>query len=149
MTKKMRQQIVLDAIRGKKIYTLSDLLKEVSRKHCKVDISTLSRDIAELGVAKTFEGYKILHAADGGSEILPAQVTTLQQMITGIKAVGTTVVIHTITGGAQAVARLLDILPDSGLVGTVAGDDTIFAIAATNKDADKFVKLVAQTIEQR
>jgi arginine repressor len=87
MTKKTRQQLVLDIVTQKKVYTFYDILRELEKRRCKVNVSTLCRDIAELKVVKTVEGYRMLKDATGAPEVLPSQVATLQQMITGIKVV--------------------------------------------------------------
>ena len=149
MTKKMRQQIILNVINTKKVRNLSELLQEVTKQGCKVNLSTLSRDLTETGIVKTPDGYRFMSDKNDAVEILPSQVTTLQQMIKGMKAVKNMVVVQTTTGGAQVVARWLDLVPNSGLVGTVAGDDTIMGLAETNTDANKFIKWLSNTIENR
>jgi transcriptional regulator of arginine metabolism len=149
MTKKTRQQLVLDIVTQKKVYTFYDILRELEKRRCKVNVSTLCRDIAELKVVKTVEGYRMLKDATGAPEVLPSQVATLQQMITGIKVVKNLIIVHTITGGAPAVARLFDITVDTGLVGTIAGDDTILCITSGDKDAKKFFEWLSRTMERK
>ena len=68
-------------------------------------------------------------------------------MVKGMEAIKHFVILHTTTGGAQAVARLIDLIPDSGLAGTIAGDDTILGITKTKSNAAKFIKKLSNTIE--
>jgi transcriptional regulator of arginine metabolism len=149
MTKKIRQQVILDVVKAKNIFNLFGLLTEVKRQGCRVNVSTLSRDLTEIGIVKTRSGYRFLNDREQNPEIMPSRVATLQQMITGMQAVKNLVIIYTTTGGAQAVGRWLDLIPHSGLVGTVAGDDTILGITENNAKAQKFINKLSQTIENR
>lgn len=148
MTKQMRQQKVLNIVSQEKVYTLPDLLGKLGTQGYKVNVSTISRDISELGIIKTLEGYKAMSPQDG-PEVLPALTSSLQQMVTGINIAGNITLIHTITGGAQAVGRLIDTVPNSTILGTVAGDDTIIAVSDTNTNAKKFVEWLSNMIENK
>lgn len=149
MTKKMRQQTILKMINTKKVRNLTELMHELDKQRCNVNLSTLSRDLTEIGIVKTPEGYRFMSNTEDAVEILPSQITTLQQMIKGMKPVKNLVIVHTTTGGAQVVARWIDLIPNSMLVGTIAGDDTIMGIAENNANANKFIKWLSSMIENR
>jgi transcriptional regulator of arginine metabolism len=89
---------------------------------------TLSRDIHELGIIKTPEGYREAGAivtADTGDNLR----RVLQEFLRDVEVAQNLVVLQTNPGAAAAVALALDAESWPELVGTVAGDDTIFAAA--------------------
>jgi len=145
----MRQQIIMNIVGTKQISNLTELMKEVSRQGCRVNLSTLSRDISEIGIVKTTKGYTVLSGNEKSAEVLSSQVSTLKQMVKGMETISNFVVLHTTTGGAQAVARLIDLIPDSGLAGTIAGDDTIFGIAKNEANARSLIKRISSLIESK
>lgn len=147
MTKRTRQKAIMDIVGSTRVYSFADMLKELAKRGCKVNTSTLCRDIAQMQIVKTVEGYRPLREGADYAEALPSMVTTIQQTITGIRVINNLAVIHTIAGGAQVVARLLDTTPHSHLVGTVAGDDTILGIAENKKEAKAFFKWLSGKIE--
>ena len=91
---------------------------------------TLSRDLKNLGLARTPTGYV---APPAPSAFVPderraeALDRVLAQSVLSIQAAGTLVVIKTPAAGAHPVARALDEAALPELVGTIAGDDAVFA----------------------
>ena len=85
--------------------------------------SSVSRDLRELGAIKTARGYEL---PDGGGEG-DAQVEAVAGLLRGTQAAGPNLlVIRTAIGAAQRVALAFDRVRWPGMVGTIAGDDTIF-----------------------
>jgi transcriptional regulator of arginine metabolism len=106
--------------------------------------ATVSRDLAELGVLKVGNRYLALPHEPGsaGIEVLPSFVldtTTAQN----------TVVIHTRDGTAGAVANVLDRVKGLKIVGTIAGQDTVFAVSPDNAAAEEVASLVADVCRAR
>jgi len=110
--------------------------------------ATLSRDLKDLGAVKGPQGYtlpEMLHAAAPSGSMASAIITDgsprLHQAVRDFVAHATTagnlVVLKTGPGHAQVVALELDRSPPAGVVGTIAGDDTIFIAAKTTKDASR------------
>jgi len=93
--------------------------------------ATLSRDLADLGVVKGPDGWRM---PDQGtmapSELAPA----VRAYLLSVEVGGTLVVLRTRTGHATPLAVELDKTRLEGSLGTIAGDDTIF-IAAADQDA--------------
>ena len=104
---------------------LADLL--AARGH-RVTQATISRDLQAIGAVKSDAGYVIGVSPAGDS---PALVRTLADLALSLQASGNLVVIHTPPGAAQLLAAALDASPVAGLIGTVAGDDTVLAVGAT------------------
>jgi len=99
---------------------------------------TLSRDVRELGLAKTPRGY--VAPAEAVAQFAPAAMrqSKLDRALRGfalsVQAAGALVVVKTPPAAAQPVARALDEAPLAGVVGTIAGDDTVF-VATPNERA--------------
>ena len=91
--------------------------------------ATLSRDLRALGAVKGAEGYMLpgLAAVPAGD----AEVrTAVRTWLTRAQVALNQVVLHTPAGGAQALALVLDRVQPGGLLGTIAGDDTVFVACA-------------------
>jgi transcriptional regulator of arginine metabolism len=85
---------------------------------------TLSRDIRELGLVKTAEGYREM-----GREAPGAQLTTLAaEFLQDVRIAQNQVVLKTAPGHASSVAVALDGAEWPEVIGTIAGDDTILVI---------------------
>jgi len=140
MGKNKRQQIVLDIISKTEVNTQEELLTILAEKGLAVTQATVSRDIKDLGLVKTaglVKKYRYVlpdEARAGGK--------AAEQFRHAVKCVlkaMNTVVIKTISGNGNAVAALIDNMNIEWIVGTIAGDDTIFAVAKNEEDADKII----------
>lgn len=140
MGKNKRQQIVLDIISKTEVNTQEELLTILAEKGLAVTQATVSRDIKDLGLIKTaglVKKYRYVlpdEARAGGK--------AAEQFRHAVKCVlkaMNTVVVKTISGNGNAVAALIDNMKIEWIVGTIAGDDTIFAVAKNEEDADKIV----------
>lgn len=94
---------------------------------------TLSRDLRELGVVKGPGGYTIPSAPSARSQAQLGEV--LAGRMVSAEVSGTLVILRTDPGNAQPIAVLLDGAPPLGVVGTLAGDDTIFIATRSSRDA--------------
>jgi transcriptional regulator of arginine metabolism len=135
MRKAYRQAQILKLIRGRSIATQEELAEELAAAGVEASQVTLSRDIRELGLVKTAAGYHepSANGPESNRDNLPR---VLQEFLRDIRVAQNLVVLKTIPGGAQPVARALDTEERPEIVGTVAGDDTIF-IASPNASAAK------------
>ena len=118
---------------------LADLLAE---RGTRVDQSTLSRDLRDLGVIKTPEGYSLpggtsdLHPAASASQLAAA----IAQWLLSATAAQNQVVLSTPAGGAQPLCVALDAARHQSIVGTLAGDDTILIICADSGAARRLAQ---------
>ena len=95
--------------------------------------SSVSRDLRELGAVKTARGYELPSTADTGDE----QVASVASLLRSITPAGSNLlVIRTAIGAAQRVGLALDRSAWPGIVGTIAGDDTVF-VATESAHAQK------------
>jgi len=95
--------------------------------------SSVSRDLREIGAIKTGKGYELRTADASGDE----QVAAVANLLRSITPAGSNLlVIHTGIGAAQRVGLALDRCGWPGMVGTIAGDDTVF-VATESAHAQK------------
>ncbi len=95
--------------------------------------SSVSRDLREIGAIKTAHGYEMPSGRNTGDE----QVAAVADLLRSTTPAGSNLlVIHTGIGAAQRVALALDRSGWPGIVGTIAGDDTIF-VATESAHAQK------------
>ena len=132
MSKSFRQGQILKLVHAKSIYTQDELAQELKKLGITATQVTLSRDIRELGLAKTPEGYRQITASEAG----PALETLAAEFLLDVRLAQNLIVLKTSPGHANSVAVALDDGEWPEVVGTLAGDDTILVIAADNATAE-------------
>lgn len=111
-----------------------ELCKVLARRGFHVTQATLSRDLNELRLVKTPEGY-ILRNGDAPAEPIPAVSRLVKEFVREVRRAQNLLVIKTIPGSAQPVAVAIDAESWDEVVGTVAGDDTLLIITSNNRSA--------------
>jgi transcriptional regulator of arginine metabolism len=139
-----RQDLILKVISEKNLGTQQDVVTALVEEGVEVAQATVSRDLAELGVLKVGHRYLALPHEPGsaGIEVLPS-------FVLGIAPVQNQVVIHTRDGTAGAVSSVLDRVKGLKIVGTIAGQDTVLAIAPDNPAAEEVAGLIADVCRAR
>jgi transcriptional regulator of arginine metabolism len=137
MNKAFRQGQILKVIRNKRILTQEDLARELKGSFG-LDTTqvTLSRDVRELGLLKTPDGYAQVSAASSGPDLAAVAGELLQD----VRAAQNLIVLRTSPGNANALAVALDKENWPEIVGTIAGDDTVLIVAPDGATADKLRK---------
>jgi transcriptional regulator of arginine metabolism len=124
-----RREAVARILRSGRISTQDDLLAELRREGFRATQATLSRDLARLGARR-------VSRPDGGAfyelgEAPPGDgFAALRGLVSAVEANGSLVVVRTHPGSAPAVARAIDLSRMPEVLGTIAGDDTIFVAPA-------------------
>jgi len=116
MNKHSRQQTILSLIKAKPIGTQEDLRALLERAGVPATQSSVSRDLEELGVVK-HHGHYTLPRTNGGAA---------RGLVSLDQAGDSLVIARTVPGLASAVAVEIDAATISEIVGTIAGEDTIF-----------------------
>ncbi|MBN1646530.1 MAG: ArgR family transcriptional regulator [Spirochaetales bacterium] len=119
-------------INNRTIHSQEELLDYLIKENYKVTQATLSRDLKLLKVGKISDGWKgYYYSMPGEEERRDSEsifIQDVQRAFLSIKFSGNLAVIHTLPGHADSVAYAMDKLNISELIGTIAGDDTIFAV---------------------
>lgn len=134
MDKAERQQKILDLIKAKRVSSQGELVALLEKKGIASTQASVSRDLADLGVVKEGGAYRPPALRPGQSAIV--------DRLTVDKAGDNLVVVRTGPGMAQTVAVHLDRTKIPGLVGTIAGDDTIFLAIASRDDQNNVIRKV-------
>ena len=132
MNKSYRHGQILKLIRARRLHTqqeLADALQSVGVSATQV---TLSRDIRELGLLKTPQGYtQAAEAAPDGPDVASA----IREFVLDLRVAQNLLVLRTPPATANTVAVALDRANWPEVVGTVAGDDTVLIVAPDHKTA--------------
>jgi transcriptional regulator of arginine metabolism len=142
--KTTRQDLILRLISERDLGTQQDVVSALAFERVEVEQATVSRDLAELGVLKVGSRYLALPHDPGsaGIEVLPSFVLR-------IVPAQNLVVIHTRDGTAGAVSSVLDRVKGLKLLGTVAGQDTVLAIAPDVDAAGEVASLIADVCKAK
>lgn len=132
MEKEERQQAILGLIQRAHISSQEQLRRRLSGLGFRVTQATLSRDLKELNVVKT--------AGNNGKYKYAVLDTWTNLPVRSCQASGNLLILHTQPGMAPAVAYKIDDLEIAGILGTVAGEDTLLAVVAEGYDARKVRK---------
>jgi transcriptional regulator of arginine metabolism len=122
-----RRDAVARIIRTRRIGTQEELLAAVSAAGFRATQATLSRDLARLGARRVSrpEGGTVYELGDGAA-VQGAGLAALRGLVADVSANATLVVVRTHPGSAPAVARAIDLAGLREVLGTIAGDDTVF-----------------------
>jgi transcriptional regulator of arginine metabolism len=132
MNKAYRQAQILKLIGARQVHTQEELAQSLKAQGIPATQVTLSRDIRDLRLAKTPEGYRQLTPEPAG----PGFDTLAQEFVQDVRGAQNLIVLKTAPGHANSVAVALDQQEWPEVVGTVAGDDTVLVILPDSDTAD-------------
>ena len=133
MSRNVRQSKILELIAKYEIDTQDDLSSELKKAGFTVTQATVSRDIKELGLIKVLsgEGYKYAVPTESLTGVSVKIVNMFRESVISIDGANNLIVIKTLPGSANAAALLVDKLDVIGVMGCIAGDDTVLVILKT------------------
>jgi len=144
MSKLARQTRILELVQREPLSSQDELRLRLARHGFKVTQATLSRDIHELGLIKTAEGYAAPQAAPPPEGALPKVARLCREFVTEVREAQSLLVLKTAVGSAQPVAAGLDAEAWPEVLGTVAGDDTILIISPDRKTAHRLASRIRE-----
>lgn len=124
--KRERQRTLLEIVRAKPAATQAQLQRRLKRLGIAATQSSISRDLTELGIVKVAGAYRLPYLERGESPLI--------DVLEADTAGDHLIVLKTAAGQASVVAVRIDQAQFPDIVGTVAGDDTIF-VAVKNREA--------------
>lgn len=147
--KKERQSMILSLIEKSPIETQEDLQQQLFDAGFNVTQATVSRDIKELRIVKILDSDGIyryaVHGANKGKSFKYVEIFS-HSAISVVYALNN-VVIKCHPGMAQGACASLDMMNCENVLGTLAGDDTIFVITKTEKDAAALCNMLLDIIK--
>ena len=129
MNRHQRQQAILELVSEQALSTQAEVAAALSDAGFDVVQTTVSRDLAELGLVKVrAPSGRLVYAPPGASDAdrQRALGAALRRYAVGAEAAGSLLVVTTPSGYANALAQAIDEASHPAIVGTVAGDNTIF-----------------------
>ena len=141
--KSKRQEKILELIEKYNIETQEELIARLAECGIESKQTTVSRDIKELRLIKTLSSetgkYKYTSSNAGAADSFTTRLRNIfRECVTDIDAAQNMVVIKTLPGLGQAAAMAIDAMRAPDVVGTLGGDDTVFAVMRDNDSAQKF-----------
>lgn len=137
-----RHAKILELIGQKDIETQEELVDALRKQGMDVTQATVSRDVKELKLIKVLSSsgrYKYASISQGESVLSEKLVNIFAQTVINIDYVGNSILIKTLSGSGSAAAEAIDTLGWDGIVGTIAGDNTILILARTEEKARELV----------
>ncbi len=129
MRKFERQGVILRLVSEQELSTQTELADALREAGFDAVQTTVSRDVADLGLVKVRNEHgRLVYAPPGAADLsrLGELASALRRWALSIVPTGNIVVIQTPPGHANALARAIDAASLADVAGTVAGDDTIF-----------------------
>jgi len=136
MSKLARHSEIRDLVSSQDVSSQEELRRRLYRRGHRVTQATLSRDIHELRLVKTAEGYKFPQG-EVPDAFLPSIERLIREFVYEVKTAQNLVVVKTSAGSAQPVSAAIDGEEWEEVVGTIGGDDTILVIAPDDRTAQK------------
>ena len=149
--KNSRHELILNIIKENKIRTHEALVDELSSRGVTVTQATVSRDIKALKLVKTpFEAgqYRYSVSSGEGEDNSGKFYSILSHSVTDVNFAGNMVAVKCFSGMAQAACAAIDSLMLDKIIGTLAGDDTIFVLCKDEENAAEFRDYVKKILEQ-
>ena len=129
--KEQRQSKILSLIQKSEIETQEDLAEALKNEGFSITQATVSRDIRELKLTKVATkagGQKYVSLSNVEQQVSEKVIRVFKDAFVNIDYAGNTIVISTLVGMGNAVAAAVDAFNMEEIIGTLAGDDTIFCL---------------------
>ncbi len=134
---------ILEIIKEYEVETQEELADLLKKSGFKVTQATVSRDIKELRLIKVLtrnKRYKYASMQQQEHMLSDRLINLFKESVVSIDHSGNMIVLKTLTGAANAAASAIDAINSTDIVGSIAGDDTIFLLIRENSDLDEVIE---------
>jgi transcriptional regulator of arginine metabolism len=140
-----RQRAIRGLLARSPVATQAELVAELRRQGIAATQSSVSRDLRDLGVARI--GGRYVQRTDLVER--DPRMAEVARLLRAVRLAGPHLtVVQTATGAAQGVARAFDAATWPEVVGSLAGDDTVFLATATERDQERLVRRLATFLQE-
>jgi transcriptional regulator of arginine metabolism len=146
--KTFRHGQILRLVTDRSISNQEELRRRLAAQKLRVTQATLSRDLQELRLVKTHEGYKQEAALPEDSAGLPSLTRALGEFLLDIRPAENLLVLKTPPSGAQPLAAAVDGAKFGEIAGTVAGDDTVLIVTPDSKSRESLQKKIEALVSR-
>ena len=146
MTRINRQNKILELISSRHIETQEELVEQLKAAGFDVTQATISRDIKELGLVKVAENGKQHYERErfNNTNVTMKFKDMCRHSVVTVECSANLVVIRTLSGSANIVAIMVDRLNYGGVLGCVAGDDTVFVACRDENSAVEVKRMLSE-----
>ena len=144
MLKSVRHAKILEMISRYEIETQEELCAELHKLNFVVAQATVSRDIKELHLFKVAgieKKYRYAYIHESAGEVSPKMKSLFLDSVLTVKSAQNIIVIKTLPGNGNNAGSVIDKLNYPEIIGSVAGDDTLFAVC---ENSEKALQVVAK-----
>ena len=149
--KSKRQNKIIEIIENNEVETQEELVALLNEAGYKVTQATISRDIKELHLIKVQSSsgaYKYADNKKNRGNDMDVLMRIFRDTVLSIDRAMNLVVIKTLTGSANAAAEVVNSFHYNGILGTLAGDNTIFIATTSEQAADDIAERFAKMINR-
>ena len=143
--KEVRQAAILEIIRKNRIETQDELTKALEERGIQVTQATVSRDIRELRLSKVqnLDGSSYYTGRDPAAAGMDERFQRmLSESLLSVASSDNMVVVHTLSGSANVAGEALDSMEWPEVLGSLAGDNTIFLVIRSKEEAADVVRRI-------
>jgi transcriptional regulator of arginine metabolism len=145
LLKRARQQAIADVVRERHPRTQRELVAALQDKGFRVTQATVSRDVTEMGLVKVrVAGAQVYALPSAEAAVERSGEQRLRELLTDLpvdlRSSGSVLVIRAVPGSAHAIAAALDRSGWHDVLGTIAGDDTLFVACADVRSLERVRK---------
>ena len=140
-----RRQRLIELLREGLVGTQDEIGERLAEDGFVTTQATISRDLDDVGAVRRHEGKRIVYGLaerNGPPTALGRRMFT--EVVRSVEASGNLVVVRTFPGMAPTIAAVLDQSDMKGILGTVAGDDTVLVVADERTGGKRIAKLIAE-----
>jgi transcriptional regulator of arginine metabolism len=148
MNKSHRHFTIKEIIQAQSVGSQEELAALLKKRGLEVTQATLSRDLALLGIARVHTGDGLRYTLNGQTGEKKFSPIVAQEILS-VEANEAMIVIRTLPGRAPGVASFLDSLQNVSILGTVAGDDTVFITPSSVKKISAVQKLIKDLLFEK
>lgn len=148
--KARRQRKIIEIIHRQVVATQAELAQELRRAGFAVTQATVSRDVKELGLLKASDGQTVRYLPPGEQPVAAAEermARLFRDYVWEVTGNEDMVIVKTLPGAAQVVASALDYARWPDILGTVAGDDTIFVASKSRREVGRVRERLSGLLE--
>jgi transcriptional regulator of arginine metabolism len=145
--KTFRHGQILRLVSDARITNQEDLRRRLAAQKLRVTQATLSRDLQELRLVKTHEGYKPDAVSPEDTSNLSPLTRALGEFLSDIRPAENMLVLKTPPGAAQTLAAAVDGAKFTEIAGTIAGDDTVLIITPDRKSRESLQKRIESLVK--
>lgn len=147
-----RQSKILELIASHNVETQDELAALLNEGGYKVTQATVSRDIKDLKLVKTLDSdgkYKYASTTPINQKTNERFLSLLKDTLVSVGCSDNIIVVKTLSGCANAACEAIDVIQPSNILGTIAGENTIFIVCSNRDGVPGVVKYLNDIIQSR